>query len=460
MHHTSDCKISQHQLSSVLKYLKNLTKKSKHDLFKKFSKNNHSNWICRALEAVISLFIRRITKRFKLSLVGLLSASHSSLVFSVKGEDLRMYNLELLIDPIVLPPTSKETRFLVETNTRRARVVCVLSEERWCGINHAEKKDTLLKLSKITGKDLRLSKTSKKEMKKNYNQVCRKLPSLIPDDCLRKGGWEVTKVLGSGAYGVTFEVRRQKKGVYDTAALKVTQGTEDSTGFTKEVNLQKAFASLGLAPRIICVSSSNHRGRYKHTSQSAKRTVDTYNFYSDSDSESDLYSESRHGKTKAKITTYAILMHKIDCVLEDYLTRPDSEFGANTFLRSMFVMLEKMRNHNIIHGDFHGQNIALVMNKEGFYYLQTIDFGFSSDGFSDVRYDIVIFLHYLHHLFLSSKKEFVGFDPVERYEKLRRGLNSYLETINEKKISKNLEQEIKSKSFKKTNRALFQNSNQ
>jgi len=195
-----------------------------------------------------------------------------------------------------------------------------------------------------------------------FENACQEIMQMMPQTCFHDK-WEVVGILGRGAYGIVFllnEVdgtkvalrkdRQGQDGRQDQqdpqgrqASLKI-QVTDENSVLTpeNEINMQRVFAAENLAPLVLCVDTVVVHGQ--------------------------------------KLTL--ILMEKIDFTLGDLLSRHKiPKVYVNMVTRGVVALLERMRELQFTHGDFHDENIGFrVVSTPSGPQVQVLllDFGMST----------------------------------------------------------------------------------
>lgn len=178
----------------------------------------------------------------------------------------------------------------------------------------------------------------------------------MPDDLFVYG------ILGQGQYGTVLGAcDRQTPVGSKQVAIKVT---EDSAHSRREIEMQKRFHAIGLAPRI-------------------------------------------HSVTHVKGNTF-IFMDHIDMTLESYFTDPGRTVRVAetvTIFQEIEDAIDTMYENKLSHGDMHVGNIAVNVDDSGAYRsISFIDFGFSSgrDDSSIVTKPLQVLREYLQLLRTTS----------------------------------------------------------
>jgi len=166
--------------------------------------------------------------------------------------------------------------------------------------------------------------------------MCREVVKLMGPS-LR--GWTLVKYLGGGAYGKVFLMENpQGKSV----AVKLQKPEAGSDSPEEEVRLQKVFAGYGLGPKVL-----------KHTSTT----------------------------TASGALVDLIVMEPIDYTLREVLCMTGNNRRRVEFVVEQIIsLMERMKRHNLTHGDMHDENIAFRV-EGGQLKPFLIDFGFSAENF-------------------------------------------------------------------------------
>jgi tRNA A-37 threonylcarbamoyl transferase component Bud32 len=183
--------------------------------------------------------------------------------------------------------------------------------------------------------------------------VCEKIVNLFPAFTSVAGSgegqtkWHIVRHLGQGVFGSTFlAVNRQGQ----EAAVKVILETgQEKVKPTEEFELQRVFASMNLAPRVLNTASVLFRGTKFHV----------------------------------------LMMERVEFTLYDLLCfQRLSPNTLQSIAYSLARFLWKMYEKGITHGDMHSQNIMFRYNKETKQYEPLlIDFGYATTQFNDPEVD-------------------------------------------------------------------------
>ncbi len=164
--------------------------------------------------------------------------------------------------------------------------------------------------------------------------LCKTIEAELPTMC-HLDRYKVIKVLGQGQYGLVL-LMESKTDPQDRIAVKLGQIPEGQEAqardmLTEEVNLQKEFHSIDLAPAVICFDSNDTIG--------------------------------------------VIVMEPVNGVLKELMCEMDNVQGL---VDSVVSIMEVMKHYKITHGDMHSGNIAYRHHPDGSIQLLLIDFGFAS----------------------------------------------------------------------------------
>jgi hypothetical protein len=130
-------------------------------------------------------------------------------------------------------------------------------------------------------------------------------------------GHHVVKKIGEGSFGVALLTAN---GPFERLVVKL-QVVQDVCQFQHEVEMGRKFAAAGLAPKILDVKQWTHRG--KHIA--------------------------------------AIVMNKIDGILEDLLKHKQSDQVLNQILFWVVDSMKRMCAAKLTHGDMHAGNIGFTL---------------------------------------------------------------------------------------------------
>jgi len=165
----------------------------------------------------------------------------------------------------------------------------------------------------------------------------------------QKSGWKIVCVYGAGEFGLTFGVRNANTG--ENAALKLVL-EQKKRNFEHEISVHERFAKHKLAPHIF---------------KKNKKAV--------------VYQGLKKVKNKFVL---AYVMGTIDGVAAEMFTKSRSKQELFFFANEMTRLVRKMVDYNLVHGDMHMDNIA-IMDKQ----LVLIDFGYSHFETTWPMYDIM-----------------------------------------------------------------------
>ena len=160
------------------------------------------------------------------------------------------------------------------------------------------------------GANLRRLSTS--EQHKLESRFGSKLLQSIPP------GYHLVKKLGEGAFGIALLIG---KSMFDTLVMKL-QIVKDDRQFDHEVEMQKKFAAVHLAPKVLDVKTWSHRGQ----------------------------------------RVAAILMNKVDGILDAFLSTDQPTAALDQIVRWTVDAIQKMCDAKLTHGDMHFQNFAYVVD--------------------------------------------------------------------------------------------------
>lgn len=169
--------------------------------------------------------------------------------------------------------------------------------------------------------------------------VCENLLQATRNPCLQ--GWEFVKKLGQGSFGAVFLVKR---GAERAAVKFMVHSPRFFTSIEQEVEMQRLFASYGLAPKIICYNKMY------------------------------AYNKDLH----------VVLMEPIDFTL--FTLACHYKMSDRTLTKvgdAIMASMMKLNKLGFTHGDMHSKNIGFVRQPDGKVKLMFIDFGQSSTMIND-----------------------------------------------------------------------------
>lgn len=189
-----------------------------------------------------------------------------------------------------------------------------------------------------------------------HTTVCASVTALLEKDMRAiPEGHFVHSILGQGSYGTVLGLCEASSGTDAKLALKIMS---DSTDARSEVDMQREFYAIGLAPRIISVSEK--RG----------------NIF--------------------------VLMTRVDMTLSEYLmknARYTSDGEIDLIFGEIEDLIRSLFHQRLAHGDMHLDNLVVNVNAEGgtFDGLGLIDFGLAKriEGDSVVTLEMLLFMEYL-----------------------------------------------------------------
>ena len=159
-------------------------------------------------------------------------------------------------------------------------------------------------------------------------------------------GWSVYRFLGAGEFGTTWGVYKlQPDQTVTKAALKVV-AEESREDIDKEIAMHGRFAGMSIAPATIPDM-----------------------FYA--------------GRKMGERRIYAYGMGEIQFLAKDVMQASIDPQHIRNFAQGLVSVLLEMEAKNIVHGDFHTENIAITENR-----VQLIDFGWSTHDRAWAVYDI------------------------------------------------------------------------
>lgn len=194
--------------------------------------------------------------------------------------------------------------------------------------------------------------------------VCEKIVNLFPQLVPPGGNWRIVRHLGQGQYGSTFlAVNPAGK----EAAVKVIYETgREPVSPTEEFQLQRTFAKLDLAPRVINTASVVFGGKQFHI----------------------------------------LTMERVEFTLNDLLCfQRLTPKTLQSIAYALAKFLWKMYKEGITHGDMHSQNIMFRLNPvTNEYEPLLIDFGFATTKFNDPKVDALQLITDLNELTMMSPR--------------------------------------------------------
>jgi len=244
-------------------------------------------------------------------------------------------------------------------------------------------------LIKYARKEQQFTHMSDTEIKTKFGE---KALDIIPP------GYFLSKRLGKGVSGTTYQICHDR---FHCLAVKFQLMTEPRTVYEQEVNMQELFASYNLAPKVLspseCISFINehksHKSHKSHkkTSRKKSRTKSHSRKKSHTRSKKNILFFSKNKKNEP---VCSILMERIDGTLKGLLASPNLSLESlKQITGELFVLIGKMKEHNLTHGDFHHDNIAYrwTSDSEGVlhYELMVIDFGWSKAGVAHTELDVM-----------------------------------------------------------------------
>jgi serine/threonine protein kinase len=165
--------------------------------------------------------------------------------------------------------------------------------------------------------------------------MCREVVKLMGPS-LR--GWTLVKYLGGGAYGKVFLMKNPQGKSVAVKLQKIGAGSDDPS---EEVRMQKIFAGHGLGPKVI-----------QHTSTT----------------------------TASGAMVDLIVMEPVDYTLREALCMAGNNRRRVQFVAEQIIsLMERMKRHNLTHGDMHDENLAFRV-EGGQLKPLLIDFGFSGEN--------------------------------------------------------------------------------
>jgi tRNA A-37 threonylcarbamoyl transferase component Bud32 len=257
-------------------------------------------------------------------------------------------------------------------------------------------------LEKLTGKSfstedkLRMLKLDQRGTL-DANMPCKLLTEYLPSRCL--GGWEITKILGHGAFGIAFLVQQGNKA--RAAKVSIENPDKKNTGWMspeREIEFQTVAANASIAPRIYC------QDRFR----------------------------------KHNMMIHVTTMEKVDLTVSDYLKKIEEQYPGpkDKLVRKQFVdaiwkgigwLFYTLKQLNMRHGDMHTDNLMVKFMPDGSIKIMLIDFGFSSMGAPEeaVDYDVSQFLYTLGK----------HFDDSRFYDYFRVRLNKFVRYFYKRKVN-------------------------
>lgn len=161
---------------------------------------------------------------------------------------------------------------------------------------------------------------------KTKSDMCQHISRALGLNCLRD--WKFKAFLGSGVYGSIFSVRSKSGAV---RAAKIV-----SVNPAPEVRAQRKMADIGIAPKL-------------------------------------------YDSCKLSGNVWVIIMEKIDGTLQDLVggAKGLSRRRLDSIFREVVILVEKMEEARVCHGDLSLDNVGYVTRPDGRLRLVLIDFGWS-----------------------------------------------------------------------------------
>lgn len=233
-------------------------------------------------------------------------------------------------------------------------------------------------LFKTRGIRVKMEKLLRVRLGKRGRTMCESVTTTLRNMGAIPDNLSVYGVIGQGEYGTVLGVCDNSTPVDSKKfAVKVT---EDSAHTRTEIEMQKRFHAIGLAPRI-------------------------------------------HDVTHVEGNTF-IRMDHVDMTLESYFTNRTVRVAeAETIFQDIEDAVDNMYEHQLSHGDMHVGNIAVNVDDSGAYRsLIFIDFGFysSRDEESIVTKPLQVLREYLQLLRSTS---YMGSMEAEAKRIIMRRLN-------------------------------------
>jgi hypothetical protein len=189
----------------------------------------------------------------------------------------------------------------------------------------------------------------------NPERLCGAVKRMLPQECLQ--GHSVVRVLGAGKFGLVLLVRNDA--TLKHSALKLVRVTprlwitpED------EMERQRVFAALGLAPAVQC--------------------FETY--------------------ASGSFRYAALMMDRLDATLEQFLFQEEyapTPQQLQDVEDGLFALWRKMEASGVTHGDMHAGNVGLKALPDGRLKLFLLDFGRASTQVSNLPIDMSHFIYSL-----------------------------------------------------------------
>lgn len=241
-----------------------------------------------------------------------------------------------------------------------------------CGDDHVDgpfappPKYSRCEVSKSDFNDFVSALTSKRNtLRLDGSTLCDKMSRMLG---ISNKSMKIVRFLGAGANGMTF-LAVNKAGHEYAVKLAVEKTKRQADDFSNEVETQRLFSGLGLAPRIHLTSSL----------QLGDRTV------------------------------HVLIMDRVHITLGELLCYQRlSVSGLQSLAVSIAKLVWKMHKAGFTHGDMHPENIMLRHDKQtGKFTPMLIDFGLSTAKFNDPLVDAALFMLELKQM--GVPKELVSY---------------------------------------------------